>query len=151
MYIVTVATMLLMHDCAMVWRRWLLKYVLSYVRHWRVKKCCVYYSYFIITVGENVLKVPLNIHTFLERVGIELLKRLQPSIVILLLTTIGSSHTATFNWEGNLKWRNTSKAPKAVSLQHMKLTTTRPCLGEVTDTVTHTTHSSVEWDTFGWR
>jgi hypothetical protein len=47
-----------------------------------------YCSYFIISVGENVLKVPLNIHTLLERVGIELLKRVESSIVILLLTTI---------------------------------------------------------------
>jgi hypothetical protein len=106
--------------------------------------CC--YSYYITTVGVNVLKVPLNIHRLVERVGIELLKRLDPSIVILLLTTIGSNHTATFNWEGNLKWRNTSKAPKAVSLQHMKPTTTTPCLGEVTGTMTDTTYSSEEGD-----
>jgi hypothetical protein len=57
----------------------------------------IYVNYLIIAVGENVLKVLLNIHTFLERVGIELLKRLEPSIMILLMTTIGSNHAATFN------------------------------------------------------
>jgi hypothetical protein len=34
------------------------------------------YSYCIITVGENVLKVPLNILTLVERVVMELLRRL---------------------------------------------------------------------------
>jgi hypothetical protein len=38
-----------------------------------------------------------------------------------------------------------------MSLQHMKLTTTTPCLGEVTGTVKHTTHYSVEWDSFECR
>jgi hypothetical protein len=44
----------------------------------------------MLTVGGNVLKVPLNILILVERVVIELLKRVEPSIVVLLLTTIGS-------------------------------------------------------------
>jgi hypothetical protein len=44
-----------------------------------------------MTVGENVLKVPMNIDTYLVRVGIEVLKRVEPSIVVLLLATIGSN------------------------------------------------------------
>jgi hypothetical protein len=91
----------------------------------------------------------LNIHTFLERVGIELLKRVEPSIVVLLLTTIGSNHpgTATFNRYTERGGQDTtSKAPKAVSLQHINPTTTTSCIGEVTGTekVKLTKHSSVE-------
>jgi hypothetical protein len=37
---------------------------------------------------DNVLKAPLNTHTLLERLGIEVLKRVECSSVVLLLTTM---------------------------------------------------------------
>jgi hypothetical protein len=57
--------------------------------------CSEFYTYFTIPVVENVFEVALNIHTLFERVGIELLKRLEHSIVVLLLTTIGYNHPCT--------------------------------------------------------
>jgi hypothetical protein len=90
-------------------------------------------------------------HTLLEILALELLERVELSMVGHLLTTKGSNQlsqaliqiAATFNRyteRGSEQLHGT----KAVSPQHMKLTTTTPCLGEVTGTVKLTTHSSVE-------
>jgi hypothetical protein len=49
------------------------------------------YSYVTISLVDNVLKAPLNIHTLLERLGIEVLERVDFSSVVLLLTTIVSN------------------------------------------------------------
>jgi hypothetical protein len=46
------------------------------------------YSDFNISLVENVLKASLNIHTLLERLWIEVLKKDEPSSVDLLLTTM---------------------------------------------------------------
>jgi hypothetical protein len=42
-----------------------------------------------MTLGQNVLKAPMNIDTFLERLGIELLQRVDLSMTVVLLLTTG--------------------------------------------------------------
>jgi hypothetical protein len=57
-----------------------LKYI-TYIYLLQPQFCEDNCSYVTITSSlvDNVLKVPLNIHTLLERLGIEVLKRVEPS------------------------------------------------------------------------
>jgi hypothetical protein len=67
-----------------------LKYI-TYIYLLQPQFCEDNYSYVTISLVDNVLKAPLNIHRLLERLGIEVLKRVEASSVVLLLTTLGSN------------------------------------------------------------
>jgi hypothetical protein len=54
------------------------------LRSWPHEQGVILYSYFTVPVGENVLKVPRSILTFIERLQVKLLRNLEFSIVNFL-------------------------------------------------------------------